>query len=451
MSEVLLTEEQVRALDAVARYSAGAGGLQPFFLGGYAGTGKTTLLRAIQEEPHRFGRTLFIAPTGKAVQVLQSKIPGAEIMTAHAALYVPGEVTKEDVAEAKREIKAADTDEEKKRRRTKYKKLRKILQGIGVDFFDNPSEALMEAHLVVVDEASMLGQQEYEKLVLVAPALVLVGDPAQLPPVQSKELLSKRIADFDAFLRTVHRAALDSPIIRAAMDIRNGKFDGWSKAARSSGGVIQTAMWGKKSGRTALLEADIVLTGTNKVRRKINRTIRKWLGRKAHGIGKEWCPVPGDKVIVKRNMRPPRNKGASPFSADQDGRPPLVNGDLGVVEAYDTQFHVVTISFPDGRKLVRCPVNTKMLRETYGAEEADKYGNAGQVGSVDVSFGGNFSGGVTIDYGYCITVHSAQGSEWDHVCIADDGMRIHDKKGRRRWLYTATTRAAKRLTVIKAH
>jgi exodeoxyribonuclease-5 len=53
------------------------------------------------------------------------------------------------------------------------------------------------------------------------------------------------------------------------------------------------------------------------------------------------------------------------------------------------------------------------------------------------------------DYAYAITCHKAQGSEWDKVIVADDKMREEDKDFRAKWLYTAVTRAKKKLIVTQ--
>jgi len=50
------------------------------------------------------------------------------------------------------------------------------------------------------------------------------------------------------------------------------------------------------------------------------------------------------------------------------------------------------------------------------------------------------------DFGYVLTVHKAQGSQWDDVVLFDESGAFSDN--RERWLYTGVTRAAKRLTVV---
>ncbi len=51
------------------------------------------------------------------------------------------------------------------------------------------------------------------------------------------------------------------------------------------------------------------------------------------------------------------------------------------------------------------------------------------------------------DYGYALTVHKAQGSQWDNVVLFDESFAFREHRAR--WLYTAVTRAARRLTVVR--
>ncbi|MGZ5999644.1 MAG: ATP-binding domain-containing protein, partial [Rhizomicrobium sp.] len=50
------------------------------------------------------------------------------------------------------------------------------------------------------------------------------------------------------------------------------------------------------------------------------------------------------------------------------------------------------------------------------------------------------------DYGYVLTVHKAQGSQWDDVVLFDESFAFPESRAR--WLYTGITRAAKTLTVV---
>jgi exodeoxyribonuclease V len=51
------------------------------------------------------------------------------------------------------------------------------------------------------------------------------------------------------------------------------------------------------------------------------------------------------------------------------------------------------------------------------------------------------------DYGYALTVHKAQGSQWDRLVLFDESFAFRDS--RERWLYTAITRAAESITIVR--
>lgn len=385
---MILSPEQSQSLDAVLKFNF----QRPFFLGGYAGTGKTTLLKELNK---RVANILFLAPTGKACTVLASKIPDANIRTIHSALYSAMEVTDDMIDDFKKRAKSGDQYAQSMY--DYYTRKNALL----VRFSLNPCKELF-THLIVVDEASMVGKTEYENLRSIAPRLVLIGDPVQLPPVESGSILPDK---FDAFLTTVHRAALESPITRLSLAIRNKEFTSW-ESWRSEGINIL-----KKGSKSECLEADQVLAGTNKTRNKLNKQLRE---EKIQHL-----PVVGDKIIIKQNFR--RKKGLV-----------LVNGDIGNVLSIEG--NIARLHF--GYKEVPYPyffLHDELVAPLYGKTAA---------------FVTPKSFPVKFDYAYCITVHASQGSEWKKVVFFDDKMWEGRPTERRRLLYTAITRAKEQLTIV---
>lgn len=393
-----LTENQNRVLEKISRFEFE----RPFFLGGYAGTGKTTLLRAL-DQAHP-GKILFLAPTGKACQVLKTKLSfGADIRTVHSFLYCPVEVSDETLQRWRDE--AGEGNEFAKA------KLRSYDNGMTVEFMDSCGGAGDDYELVVVDEASMLGMREYLKLVANCPKLVLVGDPFQLPPVQSASVFPEK---FDAFLEEVHRAALESPITRLSMDIRSGDFKGWSYWKQN--GIEHSV----KTTLGVLRSVDQVITGTNAERRRLNRVMRLPC--------KSWEPRIGDKVIVKENV----------YAAK--GRLRLVNGDIGVLDYIFEESGVLSIKGIPGHEF------SEHLRYT-DKLIAEGYDDQGRIPYSNVPPERNYK----VDYAYAITCHASQGSEWPSVLVYDDKMNTSDKETRLRWLYTAVTRAKERLVFVEKY
>ena len=177
--------EQDAALKAVADWlKAKPGGRAPIFrLFGYAGTGKTTLARHIAEGVD--GKVLFAAFTGKAAQVMRGKgCAGAS--TIHSLIYRP--------LESNEQIPSFQL------------------------WDDAPAS---KARLIVIDECSMVDAELGRDLKSFGVPLLVLGDPAQLPPIQGGGYFTE--AQPDAMLTEVHRQALGDPIIKLSMDIRAGR------------------------------------------------------------------------------------------------------------------------------------------------------------------------------------------------------------------------------------
>ena len=356
--------QQDNALKEVSRWLKGKGG-QVFRLFGYAGTGKTTLARHLAENID--GDVCFAAFTGKAALVMQAR--GCEgARTIHSLIYRPTE---------------SDTEEP--------------------TFELNGDSAAAEANLIVIDECSMVDEELGRDLLSFGKPVLVLGDPAQLPPVKGGCFFTE--ADPDIMLTEVHRQAADNPIVRMSMEVREGgRLEegryGESRVIRRAD--IDTA---------TVTEGDQILVGLNKTRRSYNRRMRELLGFKAI------TPEAGDKLVCLKNDRP---KG-------------LLNGSLWRVKT--------TANLRRGR-----------LRMTIVPEE-DQTRKAQRIGVVPQFFESDeevpFSlrkNSDEFDYGYALTVHKAQGSQWDHVVVFDESWAFREH--RHRWLYTAITRASQRLTLV---
>ena len=177
------TPEQDRALKAVDRWLS-KGDAQVFRLFGYAGAGKTTLARHFAE--HVGGEVAFAAFTGKAAHVMRAKgCVGAT--TIHSLIYRPD--TDDDGAEAPSFTLRRDAPASK-------------------------------ADLIVIDECSMVDEELGRDLLSFGAPVLVLGDPAQLPPVKGGGFFTD--ADPDFMLTEIHRQAADNPIIRLSMNIREG-------------------------------------------------------------------------------------------------------------------------------------------------------------------------------------------------------------------------------------
>lgn len=414
---------QCKALDEVGEWlKTGPDGQQVFRLFGYAGTGKTTLAKHLAQSAGRVGFATF---TGKAASVLRSKgCPGAQ--TIHSLIYQPRErgtsrltdltgqlealveqlnAEKPDMAADKVQawIDSNDNVRDLKRQISEEKKAgRKPLFELKVE-----TSALREMDLLVIDECSMVGDEMAHDLLSFGKKILVLGDPAQLPPVKGSGFFTE--AQPDVLLTEIHRQARDNPIIALATRIRNGHPLTLGTYGESR---IITRGQAKDERDTIYTSHDQMLVGKNATRRGSNDAIREM-----RGFNGTPFPVAGDKLVCLRN----------------NGLLGLLNGTLWNCRSSSGQ-----------------PVMNRLMLDITPFDGA---GMAMQVAAHDHFFRGEepaffeMREAECFDFGYALTCHKAQGSQWDSVLIVDESGCF--KENADRWLYTAVTRAAQRVTVVK--
>lgn len=236
--------------------------------------------------------------------------------------------------------------------------------------------------------------------------VLVLGDPFQLPPVQGEGFFTAQ--EPDVMLTEIHRQARDNPLVALSLDIREGRGLNYGTYGESKV-VPRSAV-----DQSEVLSADQVLVGRNKTRLHYNNRIRE-LKNLPEGI-----PVKGDRLVCLRNN--PQKK--------------LLNGQIWTVA--------------DIRKRA-----AGTLEMTIDPEDADRTAVQTKV-RTHASF---FTGEDTemswqlrrqydeFTYGYCLTVHKSQGSQWDDVYLFDESFVFREEAAR--WLYTGITRAAERVTVVR--
>ena len=391
---IILTKKQEEGLKiAIQRYLDGE---KYTVISGYAGTGKSTLVKfLIQSLPGINPNTdvVYATFTGKAAQVLMSK-GNQNAMTLHRLLY--------------ESIPRPDGTFLRRPRLT-------------IDF-----------PIVVVDEVSMAPKDMMDLLFSHQCYVICLGDPFQLPPINKNS--DNHLLDHPhIFLDEVMRQAQDSEIIRLTMDIREGKeiknFDGKDVKVYDQT-ALNTGM---------LLWADQILTGTNRTRVNINNNIRQLLER-----GEQ--PEEGDKVICLRNY----------WDDWANNGDYLVNGTIGYLKNVYSSFNIVPPFF-GGQRI-------EVTRADFISDADADYGEL-QMDTKEILTGERCLDNKTIfrlmrskkycylvpyefTYGYAITCHKAQGSEWDKVLVIEEGFPF-DKTEHARWLYTAATRAVDKLVIVR--
>jgi len=264
----------------------------------------------------------------------------------------------------------------------------------------------LDAATIIVDEASMVDAKLYGDLCSFSTPILFVGDHGQLEPLGENPHL---MANPDLRLEIIYRQACDNPIIRLGAAFREGREDQVWAAMR--GGI-----WQDKTGRcTVTTRAHLndylysgmqVIVGLNKARHELNSRIRSQLGFKGR-------PSPGDKVICLKN----------------NARFGLFNGQQCVVIGVGDARHGIVeleLETDDGRR-----ITAPCLSRQFSADAIKDHGDVAVL---------------LVDFGYVLTAHKAQGSEYGGVLVLEQIWSEWDAK---RWRYTATTRAKERIVYCR--
>ncbi len=407
---MILSPEQTRALDAIAHWRS-TPSRSFFILSGYAGTGKTTLLQEfINAQSHS---VICLAPTGKAASVLGKKLTNARVSTVHKALYQPVSPSTERL-EALEAALINHPDNEEVKQALEEEKERLAKRGIKFDL--KADATISNGDLVIVDEASMVTERMHVDLIATGANILYVGDAGQLPPVMDGGFFAHHRPDVT--LEQVHRQALESDIIRVSMQIRNGDSIDvtWGGEYDEESNTQFQKVWKDGMRYDSWLTFDQVITGRNESRQRINRYFRTKANRKG------WWPEDSEKLICLKNETDAGNIFINGVQGTALNNFQFVAelGELAGDVLYDG---VVIPCQPFYRYPFQSHYDPQAIEEPYH----------------------NRRGSREFDYAYAITVHKSQGSEWDRVLIADDQMQSQNREFRKRWLYTAVTRARKEL------
>ncbi|HEX5003036.1 MAG TPA: AAA family ATPase [Bacteroidia bacterium] len=441
------TEGQAEAIRRIANFLEKSGTGDTYLLKGYAGTGKTTIISAlVRALPETGIKTLLLAPTGRAAKVV-SGYSGKQAHTIHRRIY-----------------------------RTR------LLEGGGMAY--ELAGNSYKNTLLIVDEASMIaeGNGRFGERNLLKDLLdyvksgencrlLLVGDTAQLPPVHEDESPALDIKKLSGFygLRAGHfeltevvRQEETSGILTNATIIRDAIRNN-SNAIRLKTGLsgferISSAELGDKMNEAFGTDttAAIVITRSNKAAINYNRQIRfggLWFTEELDG---------GDLLMCAKNNY---------FWLDASSSLGFIaNGDIlklksirSFEERYGFRFAEVTAMFADypehpafelkiimdslyseGPALTRDQSNN--LYTSLSGQLPEQLSKTARYAALAQN---EWYNAVQVKFAYAVTCHKAQGGQWDAVFI-DAGSLMAEgiDKNYLRWLYTAITRATKKVYLI---
>lgn len=421
LDEIILGREQQLALDKCRAWlDAFPNTRKKFFvLQGFAGTGKTFTFNKIVSELKR--TPAFMAYTGKAALVLRqySNVPANTI---HSTIYKLDDVPMEVFKELYDKLEKETSEETKKQIEAEINELKKPKFVLNEQAF-NP-----EIDLIGLDECSMVDDDILNDLLSFGIPIVALGDSGQLPPIGGEGALFRGTPD--ATLTEIRRQALDSPIIKWSM---------WAREQRPLPATIDVDKWKELECAkipTAFVDDsfleklfnyhDVVLCWKNKTRANLNMIRRRQLGFAEQN---SMYPVPGETLIVTRN----------------DRALGVFNGQFVTVLSIEREFDnyiemKVEAETIDGSIEKLLKVHRVTFEKYSDKNAANKYRPWDYRGTQEA------------DFGYAITCHKSQGSQWGKVLVFEENVfnwgGSDNKELRARWLYTAITRAAKKLTII---
>lgn len=449
MTDIILTDAQASAIKEIKSwYNSLAisedGSLDPdqqqiFRLFGYAGCGKTTIMRyALADLGLNFDGVSpdvrAAAFTGKASYVMRKH--GTPARTIHSLIYSVHEATEEKIEEARKKLSELETaalalgglertlaDAQIQALRTEIRDMKKPRFGL------NTESEVRDCKLIVLDEVSMVGPEMAADILSFKKPILVLGDPGQLPPIKGEGAFTQQQPN--VMLTDIHRQAEESAIIRIATAARTNQPIGYGKHDEFVWKLTK-----RDVSPADLLRADQVICGRNAVRLELNNAMR---GAAGFDRSVPFPTGPQERVICLKN----------------DGDRGLINGMFVELSAAED------IGIPAGGA---DPTRFRAIVKTEEGEYAgglDLYGNP----QPQQIYLGHFLDHQVVDperhdrdwkikkglieatFGWAITCHKAQGSQFQNVIIWDDHLS-RSAEDQARWLYTAITRAEEGLVIL---
>lgn len=400
-----------------------------FYLAGYAGTGKTTLIKFLAQHFSTL-KIGFATYTGKAASILAEK-GIKKPTTIHSLIY------------------KVEFDDETGR----------------FSFTLDEDSGITSYDLMVLDEVSMINEELGKDLISFSIPMLVVGDEGQLPPVSGTGFFTQNKPDFN--LNEIHRQALESGIIRLSVDVRlsAGPINFRDYANKSDDVFITTT---NQLSDEQLANFDLVAVGMHKTRRNIIKRVRRFKGEKAY-------PQKDSKIVFTRNNKDSGLMNGhikdvidiKETSADRlsehlkkEIKKFEKEGEDQLASLREKALKIITKHPELHKRFLNVKVDVdgvaKWVVVYLGEFYEDATGNKAEemplfkeTNKLIRMLGADYA-----CYAYALTVHKLQGSQGDSILLVDDGFGtfggtdIEERKLlRKRWLYTGITRAVKYLTI----
>lgn len=386
MTDLSISKKQIQVVNTLVDWF-NASRQKYITLGGYAGTGKTTILGFLSKKIHKEKKDIkiaFCSYTGKASRVLERKLrdvnslsSGDYIGTIHRLIYRP-------IIDERDEIIGWE----------------KVPMG---DF---------KYSLIVIDEASMVTEEIWNDLLSFDIPILAVGDHGQLPPINSKfNLMNKP----ELKLEEIYRQEKDNPIIKISEIARKeGKipFEVFGRGVKKIHREDESTQEILGDIFESFDENTMVLCGYNSSRVKLNKGIR------ALHFDNE-IPQVGDRVICLKN-----NRNENIYNGMMGSILDISKEKMHGFSYYETEIALDFEDYTFWGKISINQFNSPTLID---------------LKMRDINY---------FDFGYALTVHKAQGSQAKKVVVFEERFSRMDDESFSRWLYTAVTRAEKELIIV---
>jgi len=402
-----LTENQKEAIAKINEWFHSKYSYNILKVVGYAGTGKTTIAAKFALDLHKTNKKLrifFTSYTGRAVVVLNEKLNkfantdnievftdySITVGTIHSLVYKPAY---KKIMNEKGEYVYVITGWEPR--------------DINSSIFD----------LIIVDEASMLNEEILRELKRFGEKILLFGDDFQLPPISGESNILKTP---DIKLTEIVRVSENSDILKVSENLR--KYGELIIPKNSN--QVRVFEWNKefeeKFYKINFMNIDnCILCAFNKFRVLLNRKIRESFGFDEDII------YPGEKIICLKNKELFKNGQIAQVLRCSIWDEKLFKVNL-VTDFYEDKIELI---------ISRDCFNKEKLiikdESSYKKKEDEEYKNI-----------------YYFDFGYAISVHKSQGSEFKNVILFNQKSHMWDEKYILRWLYTGITRAKEKLIII---